>query len=185
MSALLLAAAAAGFAPPSFAPDQLRQLERETATASVILDAQVDPKGRISHCKAIATSGDAQQGASLCSRAESLRIEPAAVLGRSAYGVVRQLVGAAGAARSPSDIEVQVNVLPAGQASLRVQANVLVGATGKPQACNAGDAPAGYGDVACAQVGAITFGTLKDGEGQPVQYVRTVSVDFVTQPSAG
>jgi hypothetical protein len=63
---------------------------------------------------------------------------------------------------------------------LRVVANVLVAATGKPQACNAGDAPAGYGDVACGQVSAITFGTLQDSDGQPVQYVRTVAVDFVT-----
>jgi hypothetical protein len=57
---------------------------------------------------------------------------------------------------------------------------VLVAATGKPQACNAGDAPAGYGDVACGQVSAITFGVLNDDEGKPVQYVRTVIVDFVT-----
>lgn len=173
MSALLLAAAAAGFAPPSFTQDALRQLDQG---ASAVIDAQVDPKGRISNCKAVVTSGDAT---SICKRAESVRIEPASVLGKSAYGVVRQAVGTA--ARVPSDIEVQVNSLPAGQYSLRVQANVLVAATGKPQACNAGDAAPGYGDVACAQVSAITFGALKDGEGQPVQYVRTVSVDFVTQ----
>jgi hypothetical protein len=172
----LLAAAAAGFMPPSFPPDVLRQLGQG---ASAVIDAQVDPKGRISNCKAVAASGDA---GGICSRVEKGRIEPATVLGKSAYGVVRQAVGTAG---SPSDIEVQVNVLPAGQTRLRVDANVLVAASGKPQACNAGDAPAGYGDVACAQVSAITFGALKDGEGQPVQYVRTVSVDFVTQPTAG
>ena len=178
MSALLQAAAAAGFAPPSFPPDALRQLQQ--GAPSAVIDAQVDPKGRISNCKAIAAAGDA---GGLCSAAEKARIEPASVLGKSAYGVVRQAVGPA--ARVPADIEVQVNTLPAGQNSLRVQANVLVAATGKPQACNAGEAPAGYGDVACAQVGAITFGTLQDSDGKPVEYVRTVSVDFVTQPTAG
>jgi hypothetical protein len=182
MSALLLAAAAASFAPPSFTPDQLRQLE--AGAASAVIDAQVDPKWRIRICKAIATAGDAQQAAGICSRAESLRIEPASVLGKSAYGVVRQAVGPA-AARSPSDIEVQVNALPAGQARLRVEASVVVAATGKPQACNAADAPPGYGDVACAQVSAITFGGLNGDDGRPVQYVRTVTVDFVTQLSAG
>jgi hypothetical protein len=178
MSALLLAAAAAGFAPPSFTADELRQLEQGSAGA--VIDAQVDPRGRISNCKAIATSGDAQQAAGICSRAVNVRIEPASVLGKSAYGVVRQAVGPAGAALPPSEIEVQVNALPAGQTRLHVVANVLVAATGKPLACNAGDAPAGYGDVACGQVSAITFGTLQDSDGQPVQYVRTVAVDFVT-----
>lgn len=181
MSALLLAAAAAGFAPPSFTPDQIRALEQGSGGA--VLDAQVDPKGRISNCKAITISGDDPQAEGICDRAESVRIEPASVLGKSAYGVVRQAVGAG--ARSPSDIEVQVNVLPAGQSRLRVNANVLVAATGKPQACNAGEAPPGYGDVACGQVSAITFGALQDDEGKPVEYVRTVAVDFITQPTAG
>jgi hypothetical protein len=177
MSALLLAAAAAGFAPPRFTADQARQLEQGASTPAVI-DAQVDPKGRISNCKAVATSGEA---GGICSQAEKLRIEPASVLGESAYGVVRQAVGTA--AHEPSDIEVQVNVLPAGRKTLRVEANVLVAATGTPQACNAAGAPPGYGDVACGQVSAITFGALKDEEGKPVRYVRTVTVDFVTQPS--
>jgi hypothetical protein len=177
MSALLLAAAAAGFAPPSFTADQARQLE-QGASASAVIDAQVDPKGRISNCKAVATAGEA---GGVCRVAETLRIEPASVLGESAYGVVRQAVGTA--AHEPSDIEVQVNVLPAGQKTLRVEANVLVAATGKPQACNAGDAPPGYGEVACGQVSAITFGALKDEEDKPVRYVRTVTVDFVTQPT--
>jgi hypothetical protein len=185
MSALLLAAAAAGFMPPSFTPEQLRQLE--PGSASAVIDAQVDPKGRISNCKAVATSGDAQQAAGICSRAASIRIEPASVLGRSAYGVVRLVVGGAdpaALAHAPSDIELQVNVLPAGQPRLRVQANVLVAASGKPQACNAGAAPAGYGDVACGQVSG-TFGPLNDKDGNPVQYVRRVIVDFVTQAPAG
>ena len=107
MSVLLLAAAAAGFAPPSFTADELRQLEQ--GSAGVVIDAQVDPRGRISNCKAIATSGDAQQAAGICSRAVNVRIEPASVLGKSAYGVVRQAVGPAGAALPPSEIEVQVN----------------------------------------------------------------------------
>jgi hypothetical protein len=57
MSALLLAAAAAGFAPPSFPSDVLRQLEQ--GAPSAVIDAQVDPKGRISNCKAIAATGEA------------------------------------------------------------------------------------------------------------------------------
>ncbi len=186
MSALLLAAAAAGFMPPQFTPDALRQLEQGAgSSASAVIDAQVDPKGRISNCKAVAASGEA---GGICSLAEKVRIEPASVLGRSAYGVVRQAIHSAGAAaapRAPSDIEVQVNVLPAGQSTLRVEANVLVAATGKPQVCNAGDAPAGYGDVACGQVSAVTFGALNDDQGKPVQYVRTVIIDFVTPPTAG
>lgn len=181
MSALLLAAAAAGFAPPSFTPDQLRQLE--LGSASVVIDARVDPKGRISNCKAIPIAGDSQQAAVMCSRAAGVRIDPASVLGKDAYGVVRQAVGPG--ARSPSDIEVEVKALPAGQTRLRVEANVLVADTGKPKACKAGDSPAGYGDIACSQVSGITFGTLQDDDGKPVQYVRMVTVDFVTQPSAG
>lgn len=183
MSTLLLAAAvaAAGFMPPSFTPEAVRQIEQAAGSStSAVIDAQVDPKGRISNCKAIAAPGKAD---GLCDLVEKVRIEPASVLGQSTYGVVRQAIGSA--VHAPSEIEVQVNVLPAGQTSLRVEANVLVAASGKPQACNAGDAPAGYGDVACAQVSAITFGALKDDQGQPVQYVRKVIVDFVTQPSAG
>jgi hypothetical protein len=183
MSALLLAAAAAGFAPPSFPPDALRQLGQGSAGA--VIDAQVDPKGRISNCKAIATGGDAGQAAGLCKRAVDVRIKPASVLGKSAYGVVRQALGPATTTGAPSDVEVQVNVLPEGKPSLRVEASVRVAASGKPQACNAADAPQGYGDVACGQVSAITFGKLMDGDGQPVEYVRTVTVDFVTQPAGG
>jgi hypothetical protein len=188
MSALLLAAAAAGFAPPSFTSDQVRQLEQGVPTdtfVAAVIDAQVDPKGRISNCKTIATQGEGSLIASVCPRAEQVRIQPATVLGKSAYGVVRQAIRLGGEVSSPSDIEVEVNVLPAGQTRLRVDANVLVAASGKPQACNAGEAPSGYGEVACGQVSAITFGALKDDEGQPVQYVRTVTVDFVTQSSAG
>ena len=188
MSALLLAAAAAGFAPPRFTADQVRQLEQGVPTdtfVGAVIDAQVDPKGRISNCKTIAITGTGSLIASVCPRVEQVRIEPATVLGKSSYGVVRQAIRLGAEVSAPSDIEVQVNVLPAGQLRMRVDANVLVAATGKPQACNAGDAPPGYGDVACAQVSAITFGALKDNDGQPVQYVRTVSVDFVTQPSAG
>jgi hypothetical protein len=176
MSALLLAAAtvAASFTPPSFTSDTLRQLVQEAGTASAVLDAQVDSKGRISNCKVIASSGET---GALCGLAETLRIEPASVLGEPVYGVVRQAVGTK--AQEPSDVEVQVNQLPAGQKTLRVEATVMVAATGKPQACNAGEAPAGYGDVACAQVSAITFGSLKDDDGRPVRYVRTVVVDFL------
>lgn len=190
MSALLLAAAAASaasFTPPSFTSEQLAQLEKDVPTdvfASVVIDVQVDPKGRTSNCKTIAISGDRGLASGLCARVEQARVQPAAVLGQSAYGVVRQTVtltaGVGGeAAREPSDIEVQVNALPPGQASLRVKASVLVDPTGKPQACVAPGAPSGYGDVACSQVSGITFGALHGKDGKPVQYVRTVAVDFL------
>lgn len=190
MPALLLAAAAAGFVAPIVTPDQLRQMEQGPAgrSAAAVIDAQVDPKGRVSNCKTMATSGDAELAGGICGQAEKVRIEPASVLNQSAYGVVRQLVqipaGGASGLREPSDLEVQVNVLPAGQTSLRVRANVLVATGGKPQACNAGGAPASYGDVACTQISGIIFGALQDKDGKPVQYVRTVTVDFVTQPAA-
>ena len=83
-------------------------------------------------------------------------------------------------ARSPGDIELQVNSLPSGNQALRVTTNVLVGTTGKPMACYTANAPTGYGDVACAQVSGATFGALNDSDGNSVQYVRTVIVDFVT-----
>jgi TonB family protein len=203
MSALLLAAAAAGFAPPALTKDAARQLQqnyptaalRDGRSAAAVIDAQVDPKGRISNCKALSTYGDKALADSICQLAERVRIEPASVQGRSAYGVIRELIrfflpqdqlgDKICAMHQPGDIEVQVNTLPAGKSALRVHANVLIDAAGKPRACNAPDAPPGYGDVACGQVSAITFGPLKDGDGKPVQYVRRVIVDFVTQPSAG
>jgi len=189
MSALLLTAAAASFVAPSFSPDQVRQLEQSVAgnaDSAVMIDAQVDPRGRISNCRASGTGGDSGLASSVCTRAEQIRIAPASVQGQAAFGVVRQrlrLPGQVAALRDPADIEVQVNALPAGQSSLRVSTNVVVNASGRPQACNAPGAPSGYGDVACSQVSAVTFGAIKDKDGDAVQYVRTVTVDFVT--SAG
>jgi hypothetical protein len=186
-SALLLsAAAAASFAPPTFSADQVRQLERGMPTdrfASAIIDVQVDPKGRTSNCKTIDFSGDRELLSGLCARVEQIRIEPATVQRQPAYGVVRQRLtltaGVGGeAVVEPADIEVQVNALPAGAASLRVIANVLVGAAGNPKACYASGAPPGFGDVACTQISGVTFGALQDNEGKAVQYVRTVVVDF-------
>jgi hypothetical protein len=189
MSALLLTAAVAvaSFAPPEFTPEQTKQLEKGMPTdrfASVIVDVQVDPKGRTSQCKTIAFSGDRELLSGLCARVEQVSIQPATVLQRPAYGVARQRLtltaGVGGeAVAMPADIEVEVNVLPGGGKSLLVTANVLVDPAGKPQACYAPDAPAGYGDVACGQVSGITFGQLDDKDGKPVQYVRTVAVDFV------
>jgi hypothetical protein len=186
-SALLLsAAAAASFTPPSFTADQVRQLEQGMPTdrfASVLIDVQVDPKGRTSNCKTVAFSGDRELLSGLCARVEQLRIEPATVMRQAAYGVARQRltltagIGGVAVAEQP-DIEVQVNALPAGQATLRVNANVLVDAAGKPQACYATGAPQGFGDVACAQVSGVAFGGLQDKDGKAVQYVRTVLVDF-------
>lgn len=190
MSALLLAAAVAvaSFAPPEFTPEQVKQLEKGMPTdrfASVVVDVQVDPKGRTSQCKTIAFSGDRELLSGLCARVEQVSIQPATVLQRSAYGVARQrLTLTAGVGGEdvamPADIEVEVNVLPEGAKNLLVTANVLVDPAGKPQACYAPGAPSGYGDVACGQVSGITFAPLTDNDGKPVQYVRTVAVEFVT-----
>lgn len=186
MSALMLtaAAAAASFVPPSFTAEQLRQLVAAPTdnSAAVVIDVQVDPKGRTSNCKTIAISGNGALVSGTCARVEQIRVRPAAVLGQPAYGVLHQQIGVSNGdveVLEPSDIEVQVNVLPAGQRSLRVVANVLVDTAGRPQACYANNAPAGYGDLACSQVSGITFGALKDKDGKAVQYVRTVVVDFV------
>jgi hypothetical protein len=195
MSALLIAAAAASFAPPQFTADNLRSLQARypvaalaaKQSAAVLVDVQVDPKGRASKCKALATYGDQQLAAGICGLVEGTHVQPATIRGQPAHGVVRQMVkfflpdqpGAAEPAglHIPADIEVQVNKVPSGT-SLRVQADVVVSAAGQPQACVAPGAPAGYGDVACAQVSGIVFGALQDSDGKPVEYVRSVNIEF-------
>jgi hypothetical protein len=196
ISVLLFAAAAGNFMPPKFTADETRQLIESYPSAALdakksaaaVIDARVDPKGRISDCKATATYGDQDLVKLICGLVERIRIEPASVGGDASYGVVRHLVSffiddSAGAKiraiPEPADLELQVNKLPSGQTNLRVDANVLVDATGKPQACYADkDAPQAYADVACTQVSGITFGALKDDAGKPVSYVRSMIVDF-------
>jgi len=193
ISALLLAAAAPNFVPPSFTPENDRQVLQDASagTATAVIDARVDPKGKISDCRAVAMSGDAEVANSLCSHANGLEIKPASVAGDAAYGVVHHLIGrtqVGGAASEPADLELQVNKLPDNQPKLRVVTNVIVNAAGKPQACLAvGDAPRAYADVACTQVAGLSFGAIDDDSGKPVRYVRSVIIDFelATAASSG
>jgi hypothetical protein len=192
MSALLFAAAAGSFVPPSFTPANATELQEGYgggAAGTVLIDAKADPQGRISECRALAVDGSKDLAATICNRVERLRVKPASISGSSSYGLVRFVLtfsdsggahtGKAGATIQPADLEVQVDKLPAGQSVLRVNANILVDATGKPQACYAtGEAPQAYADVACTQVSGITFGTIKDEVGKPVGYVRSLIMDF-------
>ncbi|HEY7807635.1 MAG TPA: hypothetical protein VIC34_10595 [Croceibacterium sp.] len=186
ISALLFAAAAGNFTPPDFTPEQDHQVQQSTQgkagqSGGAVIDARVDPKGKVSDCKAVALSGDAPVTSNICGHVDGMQIEPASVSGESSYGVVRHVVGSSQVGGSPSlpaDVTLQVNKLPAGHA-LRVVANVLVDATGKPQACSAvGDAPQAYADVACNQVAGLSFGSINDDAGKPVRYVRSVIIDF-------
>ncbi len=195
ISALLFAAAAGNFMPPSFTPDDVAQLRQSYPAAqsgqaaAAVIDARVDPKGNLSDCKALTTSGDVQLAKSICDHLKAIRIEPASVSGASSYGVVRRVLSLGlndGGLRDPSDMELQVNKLPAGQSGLRVVANVVINAEGKPEACYAAnDAPKAYADVACSQITPITFGVLKDDGGKPVRYVREVVLDFSTSAPTG
>jgi hypothetical protein len=192
ISALLFAAAAASFTAPSFTQANAAELEEAYGggeAGAVLIDAKVDPQGRITECRPQSVQGSKALAADICSRVERLRVKPASIGGRSSFGVVRTLLtfsdsispyrDKAGAIKQPADMEVQVNKLPAGQTTLRVGAAVLVDATGKPQACYVDkDAPQAYADVACTQVSGVTFGTLKDDAGKPVSYVRSMIVDF-------
>ena len=152
------------------------------ANASEVIDARVDPKGKISDCKAVAMSGDAEVANSLCRHANGLEIKPACVVGEAAYGVVHNVIGgtqSGGAPIESADLELQVNKLPGGQPRLRVATNVIVGAAGTPQACLAvGDLPHASADVACTQVAGLTFGTIAFDSGKPARYVRSVIIDF-------
>lgn len=195
ISALLFAAAAGSFVPPSFTPENDRQVQQSYPAAQVgkpaaaVIDARVDPRGKISDCKALATSGDAQLAGSICDHLKSIQIQPASVSGESSYGVVRHVLTLSSTASKltdPADMELQVNKLPAGQTTLRVVSNVVIDAAGKPQACYAAnDAPKAYADVACTQVAGITFGILKDNDGKPVRYVRSVIMDFELAAGSG
>jgi TonB family protein len=197
ISVLLFAAAAANFAPPHLSEKEARRFidiyppkaARNKQSAAAVVDATVDPKGRISNCKTLRTLGDEPLIDRICGLVEKMKIEPATVGGAPAYGVFHDLVSftltGSNLAKElaqftvPSDLELQVNKLPVGQSTLRVKANVLVDATGKPQACYAAsDVPQDYADVVCTQVSGITFGTLKDDAGKPVSYVRSMIVDF-------
>lgn len=185
ISALLLAAAAGNFVPPSITRDNERQI-RQSSTAGqpavAAIDARVDPKGDVSDCKTLATSGDAEIARSICDNLKNMRVQPASVSGSSSYGILRNVLSLGAGDRNlvdPADMELQVNKLPAGQASLRVVANVLIDPAGKPQACYAAnDAPQAYADVACTQISGLMFGVLKDDAGKPVQYVRSAIIDF-------
>jgi hypothetical protein len=199
VSALLLAAAAAvGLAAPHFSKGDSEHLVaryptdalRERKSAAAFIDAIVDPTGRVISCKVLSAYGDQKLAANICRLIDGSKIEPAIAQGQPSYGVFRQLIrlftpgNAAGdkvaALREQPEVEVQVNLLPQNKSNLRVTADVLVDPTGKPEACDVANAPAGYGDVACAQVAGVAFEPLQDKDGKPVQYVRSVIVDFVT-----
>lgn len=187
ISALLFAAAAGNFVPPSFTAEQERQVRQSSQakagqSAAAVIDARVDPNGKISDCKAVTTSGDAGLADSICSHLDGMQIEPASVSGDASYGVVRSVVSLSDSGTPltiPADVTLQVNRLPAGRPMLRIVANVLIDEAGKPQACSAvGEAPQAYADVACTQIAGLGFGTINDDHGKPVRYVRNVIVDF-------
>jgi hypothetical protein len=192
MSALLFAAAAGSFVPPSFTQENVDRLQQGFSgdhSEAVLIEVKVDPKGRIIDCKASSAVGSADFAASVCSDVERLRVKQALIAGQSAYGVISTLIRfqvypdrsrqKVDAAQQAADMELQVNKLPAGKSTVRVEANILIDAAGKPQACYADkDPPQAYADVACTQVSGITFGALKDDGGKPVSYVRTVIIDF-------
>lgn len=165
-------------------PENDRQVLQDAgaATATGVIDARVDAKGKISACKVVAMSGDAEVANRLCRHADGLEIKPACVAGEAAYGVVHPVIGgtqSGGAASEPADLELHVNKLPGGQPRLRVATNVIVSAAGKPQACLAvGDVPHASADVACTQVAGLTFGTIAFDSGKPGRYVRSVIIDF-------
>lgn len=209
ISALLFAAAAAAasnFAPPEFRPkDVQRMMENYPQSAldagqsaAVLIEAEVDPKGRVTKCNALVGYGDKKLAGSICGIVEGMQIEPAKIQGAEAYGVAHKFVSLfvdnnkgdkVAKLIAPADMELQVNKLPAGKSTVRVEANILVDAAGKPQACYAAnDAPKAYADVACTQVSGLTFGMLKDEVGKPVGYVRSLIMDFElasASPAAG
>jgi hypothetical protein len=192
--ALLFAAATGNFVSPSFTPDDDRQVQQSSQakagkSAAAVVDARVDPKGKVSDCKAVVTSGDAQLANGICGHVDGIVIKPASVSGDPSYGVVRHLVSLSQAGSTlsePADVTLQVNRLPAGQPTLRVRTEVLIDPAGKPQACYAvGDAPQAYADVACTQVSGLSFGSLNDDGGKPVRYVRSVIIDFELANAVG
>jgi hypothetical protein len=199
ISVLLFAAAAAAasnFAPPEFRPKDVRRVMENYPqsalnagqSAAALIEAEVDPKGRVTKCNALVGYGDKKLAGSICGIIEGMQIEPAKIQGAAAYGVAHEFVSLfldddkgdkVAKLIAPADMELQVNKLPSGKSMVRVTANILVDAAGKPQACYAAnDAPQAYADVACTQVSGLTFGVFKDGAGKPVGYVRSPIIDF-------
>jgi hypothetical protein len=171
---------------------------REGRSAGTVLEAVVEPDGKVRECKVVAFVGSARLASEECANLARRRLRPAADLdGQPIVGlfrnyVARTLFGNPGkdeseAVRSwvrPPDVVIQV-AQPAGSQGVtrEAQVAVLVKAEGGVAACEriaerSEEIPQALIDTACAEASKLMMAPLTTADGQPTAYVANVIVRF-------
>jgi hypothetical protein len=199
---LIMAAASAGqagieFTAPSAETEEATRMQRKYPTraladrqsAAALMDVEVDPTGRIVTCETVAIYGSKSLGQSICGLYKPVRVMPATVAGQPAYGAYRTLIAfylpgdkqgqKVAAVRPVADAEFTVKALPDGEKTLRVGLKLLIAPDGAVSQCSSGgDKFPTFVGAACEQIAKVKFAGVKDGEGRPVQHVRSFSAEF-------
>jgi hypothetical protein len=193
MELLAAATLAAAFTAPVPSQDDMRDLLRHYPqaalrngwSAAILLEAIVDPEGRILVCSPVAMFGEPELAKQICAIFKGIKIDPATIDGKPSYGMIKTAVRFTIPPRRfsdlkhPADVKLDVNKLPDGEHSLTVKVNVLVGEDGKVEGCKGQDhPPESYLQVACRQVSVLGFPALNDLNHHTVRYVRDVIVEF-------
>ena len=197
----------AGISSPAFLAPPHKELHsifssaRSEGSANALVDMKVEPGGRVYECTLVASVGDESLLKRLCPTLQRKKTTGATnSAGQPSYGLLRTYVSLQswGDPNAPPpqtaapDYELVVNTLPASAENglLEIHFDCEVSLEGVVVRCDLASKPdnapppANYFDVAERQVVGSTLPPMTNRDGQPVPYVREVTVAFTLAGSS-
>ena len=151
----------------------------------------VAPDREVLACRVVASGLSEADNDRVCDKLVGKRAGEAArgPDGQAAYGTMTYVVAGSGTrgsaeleANLPADITLDVKSLPGGAKSTSVNLNLLLDASGKVAKCEGSRYSSdSYVTAACASLKDQVLDVRKGSDGNPVSYVDSVNVDFVSR----
>ena len=195
-----LAAAAGAIAMPEYNTRRVVQsyptwaVEEEKSTAAVI-SYWVDPKGRVYDCQLLANIGDRKLAGEVCGLVRRVKMRPAVdadAMPITAHVVTMIRLFVPGTqqaqdvakAKMEADFVLEVNNLPSEVGETYVSTVISrVDRNGQVVECYGNELGHAVMDkLACEQISHSKLPIGKDRKGQPVDYITTIQIEFVTKP---
>ena len=190
MASALLAKAELMLGPSDYPVEALRSKR----SGAAIIDAWVDPKGRIVRCEVAKMFGDATLASQMCSLLKSRKHQAATDgMGHPTYGWVLELNtmwipdskdgDQIGRMKWADTVPLTLDTMPAHAEGGPIKVVYQVGSDGQPVDCGAGkgEARADAVSAVCATL-KPTFGIKSDKDDQPVTYVTQIQIDLKSRP---
>jgi hypothetical protein len=175
---------------------------RDRRSAGAVLEAIVEPDGKVRECKVVAFIGSERLATEECANLQRRKLKPAVdANGQPTLGLFRTQWGRRLAGRSgndeaeavrrwvqPTDLSVEVSDWSSEARRVDVGVVLLVKADGSVAACAdiaepKNEIPATFVDAACVEAKKQTMTVLSGADGQPSDYVANVTVRFVAAPA--